>query len=112
MFHDFSIYYHCHAMAQATGYWFMTVRAWVQSQGSQCEICVGQSSIGTGVSPSISVSLCQSFQSLLDGNSSFIILHIIIIIIRDRDLRPQLQETQYLLTFIIATTTPKNFGVF
>ena len=47
------------AMAQAISRHAFTVEAPVLSKDSPCEICGGQTGIGTGVSPSNSVFLCQ-----------------------------------------------------
>ena len=51
-------------MAQVVSRWPVTAKARVRSQVIPCEICGGQSGIGTGFSPSISVFPCQYYTGL------------------------------------------------
>jgi hypothetical protein len=37
-----------HAIAEAVRCWLLTMDAWVQSEGSPCEICSGKSGSGSG----------------------------------------------------------------
>ena len=54
------------AMTQAVSRRYLTAEARVRSQAGPCEICSGQSGIGTGFSPRTSAFPCQHHSSIAE----------------------------------------------